>query len=66
MPPILIDGRQLGERIGYPYRTVMGWYRDGLIPGIRTGRGRVLFDLDKVLTALRERGRRREEVTPCA
>lgn len=52
MPPVLLDGRELADRIGYPVRTVMAWYRDEKIPGIRTGR-KVYFDLGRVIEALR-------------
>jgi hypothetical protein len=52
MPPVLLNGQELARRLDHAYPTVMGWYRDGLIPGIKTGRC-VVFNLDLVVRALR-------------
>ena len=54
MPPIWLDGRELADRIEERYETVMDWARTGRIPSIHTGR-RVMFNLDRVLDALRGR-----------
>jgi excisionase family DNA binding protein len=63
MPPVLLNGRELAERLDTTYATVMGWARRGEIPSIRTGRGPVVFNLDQVVKTLREREPR--EVTAC-
>jgi hypothetical protein len=54
MPAIYVDGRELAERLEERYETVMDWARCGKIPRIDTGR-RIMFDLDKVIEALRQR-----------
>ncbi len=63
--PIIVDGRDLAERLSVRYEQVMEWSRDGEIPSIRCGR-RVLFNLDLVLDAMRERSRESREVATCA
>jgi excisionase family DNA binding protein len=60
MPPILVDARELADRLDVSYRTVLFWCRRGKIPHIRDGRRRVLFNLDSVLTALRARAAAKE------
>ena len=52
MPPIFVDARDLAERLDVRYDTLLTWVRRGKIPHIRDGRGRLLFNLDSVLTAL--------------
>lgn len=59
MPPVLLDGRELSARLDVRYTEVMSWYRRGWVPGIKTGCGRVVFDLDRVVRALRARERDR-------
>jgi excisionase family DNA binding protein len=58
MPPILLDGRELADRLGVSYAEVMSWHRRGWIPSVKTGSGRVLFNLDRVVEALRDRQRK--------
>ena len=55
MPPIFVDGRDLAARLDVRYDTVLTWARRGKIPNVRDGRGRMLFNLDSVLEALRQR-----------
>jgi excisionase family DNA binding protein len=52
MPPILLNARELAERLEVTHGTVRDWERMGRIPAIRTGR-RVMFNLDSVIRALR-------------
>lgn len=54
MPLVLLDGRGLAQRLGVRYEDVMSWARVGKIPSVKTGRGRVFFNLDLVIDALRE------------
>ena len=60
MPPVLLTGRELAERLGYPYPTVMGWQRDEVIPSIKTGHT-IYFNLGRVIEALRDRQRAKAE-----
>jgi excisionase family DNA binding protein len=54
MPPTFIDARNLAGRLDVGYDTVLTWVRRGKIPHIRDGRGRLLFNLNTVLEALRQ------------
>ena len=53
MPPVFVDARTLADRLDVRYETVLTWVRRGKIPHVRDGRGRLLFNLDSVLSALR-------------
>ncbi len=53
MPPLFVDARDLSARLDVSYETVLTWVRRGYIPHVRDGRGRLLFNLDSVLHALR-------------
>lgn len=53
MPPIFVNARDLAERLDVRYETVLTWVRRGKVPHVRDGRGRLLFNLDSVLKALR-------------
>jgi len=55
MPPIFVDARDLAERLGVRYDTVLTWVRRGKIPHIRDGRRRLLFNLNTVLEVLRQK-----------
>jgi excisionase family DNA binding protein len=55
MPPVLLTARELAERLSVSYESVLQWARRDEIPCIRDGRKRVLFNLDRVLTAMRDR-----------
>ena len=55
MPPIFVDARDLAERLGVRYDTVLTWVRRGKLPHIRDGRGRYLFNLTTVLEAIRQK-----------
>ena len=55
MPPIFVDARDLAERLGVRYDTVLTWVRRGKLPHIRDGRGRYLFNLNTVLGTLRQK-----------
>jgi DNA-binding transcriptional MerR regulator len=54
----LIDARELARRWQVTVETVRGWHRRGWIPCIRDGR-RLLFDVDAVEKASRERSQAR-------
>jgi excisionase family DNA binding protein len=54
MPPIFVDARDLADRLGVRYDTVLTWVRRGKIPHVRDGRRRLLFNLNTVLESLRE------------
>jgi excisionase family DNA binding protein len=58
VPPILLTAREMAQRLGSSYETVLTWARREEIPCIRDSRNRVLFNLDAVLLALRSRGDR--------
>jgi excisionase family DNA binding protein len=53
MPLVLLDGHELADRLGVKQADVMRWARVGKVPSIKTGCGRVLFNLDQVVEALR-------------
>src|SRR5271157_2146009 len=55
MPPIFVDARDLAERLGVRYATILTWVRRGKLPHIRDGRGRYLFNLNTVLETLRQK-----------
>jgi excisionase family DNA binding protein len=55
MPPIFVDARDLAERLDVGYDTVLTWVRRGKIPHIRDGRGRLMFNLNSVIEALRQK-----------
>ena len=55
MPPIFLDARGLAERLDVKYETVLTWSRQEKIPSIKDGRGRLMFNLNSVMEALRER-----------
>jgi excisionase family DNA binding protein len=54
MPPIFLDARDLAERLSVRYDTVLTWVRRGKIPHVRDGRGRLMFNLDRVIETLRD------------
>jgi excisionase family DNA binding protein len=54
MPPVFVDARELAGRLDVTYDTVLTWVRRGMIPHVRDGRGRLLFNLDSVLKTLRQ------------
>jgi excisionase family DNA binding protein len=53
MPPVFVDAHELADRLDVTYDTVLTWARRGKIPHVRDGRGRLLFNLDSVLSTLR-------------
>jgi excisionase family DNA binding protein len=53
MPPIFVNARELAARLDVGYETVLAWVRRGKVPHVRDGRGRLLFNLNAVLDALR-------------
>jgi excisionase family DNA binding protein len=57
MPPIFVDAHGLAERLDVRYDTVLAWARRGKFPHVRDGRGRLMFNLDSVIEALREKPR---------
>lgn len=65
MPPVLLTGRQLAERLDASYDDVLSWSRRDIIPSIRVS-GRVYFDLKKVLRALNERATAAPEMEAAA
>jgi excisionase family DNA binding protein len=52
MPPVILDARDLAERLDVSYPTVLDWARRGKIPHLRDGRRRLRFNLNAVLDAL--------------
>jgi excisionase family DNA binding protein len=55
MPPIFVDAHGLAQRLDVEYDTILTWVRRGKLPYIRDGRGRLLFNLNQVVEALREK-----------
>jgi excisionase family DNA binding protein len=53
MPPTFLDAQGLADRLEVSYGTLLEWVRRGKIPCIRDGRGRYLFNLTSVVSALR-------------
>ncbi len=56
----IVDARGLASKLRVTPSTVLAWARRRWIPCLRAGRRPVLFDLDEVEKALRERAARRE------
>lgn len=66
MPTILLTGRELAEQLGVSKAEVMSWHRRGWVPSVKIGSGQVLFNLDRVVEAMRDRDRQRKaEVAAC-
>jgi excisionase family DNA binding protein len=51
--PRLVTARFLAALLQVSARTILEWFRDGRIPGVKASRGTVRFDLDEVLAALK-------------
>jgi excisionase family DNA binding protein len=64
MPPIFVDAHDLAERLDVGYDTVLTWVRRGKIPHVRDGRNRLLFNLNSVIEALREKTPQPEAARP--
>lgn len=54
----LVRARELAEKLGISIDTVRAWARRGVIPMLRGSSRPMLFDVDAVIAALRERGQR--------
>ena len=52
----VVDARELAGRLRVKPATVLAWARRGWIPKLRAGRKPVLFDVQAVEDALRQRG----------
>ncbi len=57
---VFLTASDLAKRLQVTRPTIHAWHRRGWIPCLRAGRRPVLFDLDAVLTALRERAQVKE------
>ncbi|MFT5528137.1 MAG: phage terminase Nu1 subunit (DNA packaging protein) [Pirellulaceae bacterium] len=55
----LVDAKKLAELLTVKPATIHAWHRRGWIPCLRAGRRPVLFDVEAVKKALRERAERR-------
>jgi excisionase family DNA binding protein len=51
--PRLVTARFLAALLQVSARTILEWFRDGRIPGVKASRGTVRFDLAEVLAALK-------------
>jgi predicted site-specific integrase-resolvase len=56
----VLDAKGLAAKLRVRTATVRSWARRGLIPCLRASRRPVLFDMDDVERALKERGARLE------
>lgn len=56
----LLTADDLAEILAVRPITVLGWYRKGVIPGIRLGHKIIRFNLTEVVNALEVRERRKE------
>lgn len=54
MLPIVLDSYELADKLGCCQKSVIKMARKGTIPSIRDERGRTMFSLRAVLSALRE------------
>jgi excisionase family DNA binding protein len=64
MPPIFVDARDLAERLDVSYDTVLTWVRRRKTPHVRDGRGRLMFNLNSVVEALRAKRPQPEAARP--
>ncbi len=53
----LVDAKELAERLKVTPATIHTWHRRAWIPCLRAGRRPVLFDVEAVEKALRERAK---------
>ena len=56
-PRKLVTAREVAEVLDFKPGTILDWFQAGKIPGYKLGpNGRVRFDLDEVLDAMRPGG----------
>ncbi len=52
----IVDAKELASKLKVTAETIHAWRRRGWIPCLRAGRRPVLFDVEDVIDALKERG----------
>lgn len=52
-PDTLVDASEIARLYGVKHSTVLRWYRDGRIPGVRISRKTIRFDADQVSESIK-------------
>ncbi|MGF1582778.1 MAG: helix-turn-helix domain-containing protein [Gemmataceae bacterium] len=56
----IVNAKELANKFQVTPATILAWARRGWIPSLRAGRRPVLFNVQEVEKALRERAERKE------